>query len=218
MERGTRSPAENSTRSTLEVFARIEAKPGSESALARVLVQHLPDVRRTPGCLLVHDYGSIRDARLLYVHSRWSDLENFERYACSPETDRFVHKAEEHMASPPLQAIRTVALEPASAAPLPAGELYVFAPFRARAGEELGVEHALRSVRAATATEPGCLAHRICRSAREAEAALFYVHSIWTSEAAFEQHAAQAHTTHFIEQVEPLIDHALEVTRARRIG
>jgi quinol monooxygenase YgiN len=203
-------------RSTLDVFARIEAKPGSESALARVLVQHLPDVRLTPGCLLVHDYGSIRDARLLYVHSRWSDLESFERYARSPETDRFVHEAEEHMASPPLRAIRTVALEPASAALLPEGELYVFAPFRARAGAELGVEQALRSIHAATATESGCLVHRICRSVREA--ALFYVHSIWTSEAAFEQHATQVHTTRFIEEVQPLIDHALEVTRARRIG
>ena len=189
--------------------------PGQERALARVLVQHLPAVRLTPGCLLVHDYGSIRDARLLYVHSRWSDLESFERYASSPETDRFVHEAEEHMASPPLRAIRTVALEPSSATSLPEGELYVFAPLRARTGEELGVEQALRSVHAATATEPGCLVHRICRSVREA--ALFYVHSIWTSDAAFEQHAAEAHTTRFVEQVEPLIDHTLEVTRARRI-
>ena len=216
MERGIRSPAESSTRSTLDVFARIEAKPGQEGALAGVLVQHLPDVRRTPGCLLVHDYGSIRDARLLYVHSRWSDLGSFERYARSPETDRFVRAAEEHMASPPLRAIRTVALEPASAAPLPEGELYVFAPFGARAGAELGVEQALRSVHAATATETGCLVHRICRSVREA--ALFYVHSIWTSESAFEQHAALTHTIRFVKQVEPLLDHALEVTRTRRIG
>ena len=216
MASGTRSPAEGSRSSTLDVFARVEARQGRERALAAVLVEHLPAVRLTPGCLLVHDYRSIRDARLLYVHSRWSDLESFERYACSPETDRFVHEAEEHMASPPLRAIRTVALEPDPAAAVPVGELTVFAPFRARAGEQLGVEQALRSVHAATAREPGCLAHRICRSV--GEAALFYVHSIWTSEEAFEQHAAQAHTTHFIEQVEPLIDHALEVTRACRIG
>ena len=200
----------------LDVFARVEARQGGESALATVLVEHLPAVRRTPGCLLVHDYRSIRDPRLLYVHSRWSDLEAFEGYACSPETDRFVHEAEGHMASPPLRAVRTVALEPAAAAALPEGELYIFAPFRARAGQELGVERALRSVHAASAQEPGCLVHRICRSVREA--ALFYVQSIWTSDAAFEQHVAQVHTIRFIEEVQPRIDHALEVTRAHRIG
>lgn len=201
---------------TLDVFACLRAKHGQESALAAVLVQHLPAVRLTPGCLQVHDYRSIRDARLLYVHSRWSDLEIFERYACSAETDRFVHEAEEHMASAPLRAIQTVALEPDSAATLPEGELIVFAPFHARAGQELGVEQALRSVHEATEQEPGCLSHRICRSIRDA--ALFYVHSIWPSEAAFEQHAAQADTIRFVEQIEPLIDHALEVARTRRIG
>jgi quinol monooxygenase YgiN len=202
--------------STLDIFARVEAKPGAQDALATVLVQHLPDVRGTPGCLLVHDYRSISNPRLLYVHSRWSDLESFERYATLPETDRFVHQAEHHMASPPLRATRTVALEPDTAATLPDGELYIFAPFHARAGQELGVERALHSVHEATEKEPDCLAHRICRSVRDS--ALLYVHSIWTSEAAFEQHAAQSHTVRFVEQVEPLIDHAMEVTRARRIG
>jgi len=216
MEPGTRAPTENSKRSTLDIFARVEAQQGKEHALATVLVEHLPAVRRTPGCLLVHDYRSVRDPRLLYVHSRWRDLESFERYASSSETDRFVQQAEEHMASPPLRAVRTVALEPDPTAAVPEGELYVFAPFHARAGQELDVEQALRSVHEATAREPGCLAHRICRSVREA--ALFYVHSIWISEATFEQHAAQTHTTRFIEQVEPLIDHAPEVTRTRRIG
>lgn len=200
---------------TLDVFARVPARQGEENALAALMMQHLPEVRRTRGCLQVHDYRSIRDARLLYVHSRWSDLESFERYAGSPETDRFVLQAQQHMANSPLRAIRTAALEPDSAAVLPAGELIVFAPFHARAGQELGVEQALRSVHAATEREPGCLAHRICRSVRDA--ALFYVHSIWTDEAAFEQHAAQAHTVHFVEQVKPLIDRALEVTRTRRI-
>lgn len=202
--------------STLDIFARITAKQGQENALATVLVQHLPDVRLTPGCLLVHDYRSIRDPRLLYVHSRWRDLDSFERYASSPSTERFAREVEGHMLTPPLRAMRTLTLEPDSAAPLPEGELYVFAPFHARAGQEGGVERALRAVHELTAQEPDCLIHRICRSVRDG--ALFYVHSIWSSEAAFEHHAAQAHTVRFIAQVEPLVDQALEVTRARRIG
>lgn len=200
----------------LDIFARVQAKAGHETALATVLIEHLPDVRHTQGCLLVHDYRSIRDPRLLYVHSRWSDLNAFETYARLPATEQFARAAGEHMQNPPLRAERTVALEPDPDAALPGGELYVFAPFHARAGEEFGVAQALRSVHAATKEEPGCRAHRICRSVRDA--ALFYVHSIWSSEASFEQHVGLAHTVRFIKQVEPLIDRPLEVTRSRRIG
>jgi quinol monooxygenase YgiN len=43
---------------------------------------------------------------------------------------------------------------------------------------------------------------------------LFYIHSRWTDEAAFERHAGLAHTVRFVERVEPLIGHA----RAERIA
>jgi quinol monooxygenase YgiN len=47
---------------------------------------------------------------------------------------------------------------------------------------------------------------------------LFYIHSRWKDEAAFERHAGLPHTLRFVERVAPLIDHALDVTRAGRIG
>ena len=200
----------------LDIFARVQAKMAHENALAAVLIEHLPDVRRTQGCLVAHDYRSIRDARLLYVHSRWSDLNAFEIYARLPATEAFAAAAEEHMQSPPLRAVRTVALEPEPSAALPEGELYIFAPFHAQPGQELGVERALRSVHEATRQESGCISHRVCRSVRDA--ALFYVHSIWRTESSFEEHVALAHTARFLEQVEPLVDHPLEVTRSRQIG
>jgi quinol monooxygenase YgiN len=44
---------------------------------------------------------------------------------------------------------------------------------------------------------------------------LFYVYSRWTDEAAFERHARLPHTVRFLDKVQKLIDHPLDVTRAR---
>jgi quinol monooxygenase YgiN len=44
---------------------------------------------------------------------------------------------------------------------------------------------------------------------------LFYVHSRWVDEAAFERHAVLPHTVRFLQRVQDLIDHPLDVTRAR---
>jgi quinol monooxygenase YgiN len=47
---------------------------------------------------------------------------------------------------------------------------------------------------------------------------LFYIHSRWIDEAAFDYRAGLPHTIRFIKCVELLIDHSLDVTRAERIG
>src|SRR6266850_1143374 len=47
---------------------------------------------------------------------------------------------------------------------------------------------------------------------------LFYIHSRWKDEAAFESHAGMPHTVRFIERVTPLIDHPFEVNRVHTIG
>ena len=65
-----------------------------------------------------------------------------------------------------------------------------------------------------TRAEAGCLDYQACRSIRDP--ALFFIHTRWKDEAAFEQHAALPHTVRFLATVEPLIDHALDVTRASR--
>ena len=95
-------------------------------------------------------------------------------------------------------------------------ELFIFARFHARPGQEDTVASALRDVLAPTRAEPGCLGIDAFRSNRDPR--LFYIHSRWTDEAAFETHAGLRHTVHFIARVEPLIDHALDVTRAEQIG
>jgi quinol monooxygenase YgiN len=63
--------------------------------------------------------------------------------------------------------------------------------------------------------EPGCIGYQAVRGSRDP--ALFFIHSRWKDEAAFEHHAALPHTVRFLATVGPLIDHPLDVARAARI-
>ncbi len=95
-------------------------------------------------------------------------------------------------------------------------ELFIFARFHAIAGSENAVREALDAVVRPSREEAGCLnIHAFC-SIRDP--GLFYIHSLWKSEDAFEYHATLPHTVRFIERVTPLIDHPLEVTPAQMIG
>jgi quinol monooxygenase YgiN len=91
-------------------------------------------------------------------------------------------------------------------------ELFIFARFHAREGQDEAVAAALREVVGPTRGERGCLSIRAFRSVGDAR--LFFIHSRWNGEAAFESHAGLPHTVRFLERVRPLIDHELEVTRA----
>ena len=92
-------------------------------------------------------------------------------------------------------------------------ELFIFARFYAREGQEAAVAAALRGVSGPTQAEQGCLFQKAYRSIRDGR--LFYVHSRWKDEAAFELHAKLPHTARFIEKVQALIDHPLDVNRAQ---
>jgi quinol monooxygenase YgiN len=93
--------------------------------------------------------------------------------------------------------------------------LFIFARFHARAGQTGAVAAALRETVAATRKEPGCLAIHAFRST--GDPALFYIHSRFVDEAAFEEHAALPRVERFVEHVQTLIDHPFEATRARRL-
>ena len=95
-------------------------------------------------------------------------------------------------------------------------EQFVFVRLRARRGEEEAVEQALRDVRGPSREEPGCLSFHIFRSVRDRR--LFYIHSRWTDEAAFQAHALLPHTLHFLERVDALLDQPREVTRTEMIA
>ena len=94
-------------------------------------------------------------------------------------------------------------------------ELFIFARFHAREGEDDAVAEVMRDMLGPVRAESGCLAIEAFRSTRDAR--LFYVHSRWIDEAAFDIHVGLPHTVQFVERVQPLIDHPLEVTRARPV-
>ncbi len=95
-------------------------------------------------------------------------------------------------------------------------ELFIFGRFHARMGSELALEAAIAEVLTPSRAEAGCLSIHAFRSTRDPQ--LFYIHSRWIDEAAFETHASLPHTVRFVERVQPLIDHPLDVTRAEILG
>jgi quinol monooxygenase YgiN len=95
-------------------------------------------------------------------------------------------------------------------------QLFFFARFHVRAGSEGAAEQALRSVIGPSRAEAGCVSIHAFRSTTDPR--LFYIHSCWTGEAAFEAHAGLPHTKNFIEQMESLIDQPLDFSRTELIG
>jgi quinol monooxygenase YgiN len=92
-------------------------------------------------------------------------------------------------------------------------ELFIFARFPTKPGSENAVEAALREVVPPTRREAGCISIQTFRSTGDPQ--LFYLHSRWVDEAAFDLHATLVHTARFIESVQPLLDHEFGLTRAR---
>jgi quinol monooxygenase YgiN len=90
-------------------------------------------------------------------------------------------------------------------------EIFIFARFHALVGQEAAVAAALGEQVPAARAEPGCLAIAAYRSVRDPR--LFWIHSHWIDEAAFEIHAELLHTQRFVERVQQLIDHPFDVTR-----
>jgi quinol monooxygenase YgiN len=92
-------------------------------------------------------------------------------------------------------------------------DVFIFARFHARDGQEEAVASALRDVVPPTRAEPGCRAIDAYRCTRDP--LLFYIHSQWADEAAFDRHAELPHTLRFLKRVQKLIDHPLDVIRTR---
>jgi len=97
-----------------------------------------------------------------------------------------------------------------------ATELYIFARFHAQAGREQDVADALSEVLPLARAEPGCLGIQAFRASRDPR--LFFIHSRWKDEAAFDLHATLPHTVRFIERVSAAIDHPLDVNRTQLLS
>ena len=95
-------------------------------------------------------------------------------------------------------------------------EVFIFARFHAKEGEERALGEAIREEIQQAKSDHGCLA--INAYASSGDTRLFFVHSRWVENAAFEAHAATPHTLRFIELAESLIDHPLDVNRTQVLG
>jgi quinol monooxygenase YgiN len=95
-------------------------------------------------------------------------------------------------------------------------ELFIIARFHARAGQDAAVGAAVADVLGPTRQDAGCRMIQAYRSIRDPR--LHFIHSRWEDEAAFELHATLPHTVAFLECVESLIDHPLDVERVRPSG
>jgi quinol monooxygenase YgiN len=93
--------------------------------------------------------------------------------------------------------------------------LAIFARFHAHEGKQAAVEAAIRDVVPPTRAEPGCVF--IAGHCSTSDPRLFFIHSRWIDEAAFNSHAGLPHTKHFVATVSALIDHPFEAARATAI-
>ncbi len=93
--------------------------------------------------------------------------------------------------------------------------LDVFVRVHCAAGRTQDVLAALSAVVIASRTEPGCASIHAYQS--NGDPLLFFIHSVWDSSQAFEDHATRPHTTTFIRTVDPLLDQPREVHRTHRL-
>ena len=95
-------------------------------------------------------------------------------------------------------------------------ELAILARFHAREGLEEAAAATLIEQVAGVRSEPGCLSIHAYRSPRDPR--LFWIHSRWVDEAAFDVHAELPRTQRFMERMQELIDHPFEAHRAQPIA
>ena len=84
----------------LYIFGRFLVLDGKESVFEAALGEVVKATRAKAGCLEVHGYRGVRNARLYYLHSRWRDVEAFEAHAKLPHTEKFLELVEKLLAEP----------------------------------------------------------------------------------------------------------------------
>lgn len=93
--------------------------------------------------------------------------------------------------------------------------LFMFGRFRAREGQQAALEEAMLEFVSLVRGEPGCLGVDIFRSLDDPR--LYWVHSHWTDEEAFEAHIKSPHSVRFIDRVQDMMTHQIDVARTYRI-
>ena len=84
----------------LYIFGKFLVLDGKEGVFEAALGEVVTATRGEAGCLEVHGYRGVRNARLYYLHSRWKDVEVFELHAKLPHTEKFLEQVEKLLAEP----------------------------------------------------------------------------------------------------------------------
>jgi quinol monooxygenase YgiN len=97
----------------------------------------------------------------------------------------------------------------------PSMPLFIFARIDPKPGFGEEVREELRRVIEPTRAEPGCVRIHFYESIREP--LIFFIHSEWTDEAAFDAHVEMPHTRRFVSAVEPLITDPVRAVRTKEV-
>jgi len=85
----------------LTIFGRFRVRAGCEEEMIAALAAVAGPTRAEPGCLAFQSYRSVRDTRLFFVNSRWTDEPAFDRHAALAHTLNFIARAEALAAEAP---------------------------------------------------------------------------------------------------------------------
>ncbi|MBI4909385.1 MAG: antibiotic biosynthesis monooxygenase [Acidobacteria bacterium] len=91
-----------------------------------------------------------------------------------------------------------------------------FARFEPRHGMEAEVRTELLAVVSPTRTEPGCLSIHVYEAVNEPS--VFFIHSEWRDEAAFDEHTRFPHTVRFVENISLYVTHPVKGDRTNEIA
>ena len=72
------------------IVAQFHAKPDCEHALSKALLAIVEPTRSEPGCIEIHLYRALRDPATFFIHSAWTDEEEFEKHATLPHMTAFL--------------------------------------------------------------------------------------------------------------------------------
>lgn len=94
--------------------------------------------------------------------------------------------------------------------------LHTFVRFEPVPGKENLLREELKLVLEPTRAEPGCIRIHLYEAVHEPP--VFYIHSEWVDEAAFDAHPRLPHMTRFLGLVEELTTHTVKGIRTKQIG
>lgn len=94
--------------------------------------------------------------------------------------------------------------------------LYIFAHFEPSPGKDRQLRDELMLILEPTRAEPGCVRIHLYESTREP--LVYFIHSEWIDEPAFDAHIELPHTQRFAGLIDDLIVQPLKAVRTKQIG